>query len=585
MHRRFPLAPLLALVLAACSPSNGSEKKGGHPGMGMPPPEVLTTTVAAQSLPLGFEYVGQTAGSREVEVRARVPGIILKRNFTEGAPVKEGQSLYTIDPAQLEAAAARAEADVVAAQARLEQAKRNAARLKPLYAEKAVSQKENDDAVSAEEISAADLKAARARLIEAKLSLSYTKVEAPVSGVASRSLRSEGSLVGGPETLLTTVVQVDPIWVNFGIPDNEQARLQKERRCHLTLIAETSEGYHNLVRLVSAGYLDGYWYRPRVDLDQLAAHSRGIIALSGCLSGRVCRSLLDGDERGDGRRGTPALRVSPTTGTREARAELPNPKGVLRPGEFVRVILRGATRPNALTVPQRAVMEGPQGKFVYIVDENNTAQPRPIEVGEWAGDAWIINKGVQPGDRVIVEGLMRLGPGAPVRIAEAGSKPALVAALRTALYTPLAEVANRWNAAMGIDVRYPAEHEAYIERCHKAGQTKATPLMLQYSEGDYNCLHQDLYGEHVFPLQVTFLLSEAGHDFTGGEFVLTEQRPRMQSRAEVLTLERGGGVIFPVRHRPVKGSRGIYRVNTRHGVSRVRSGHRYTLGIIFHDAQ
>jgi len=163
--------------------------------------------------------------------------------------------------------------------------------------------------------------------------------------------------------------------------------------------------------------------------------------------------------------------------------------------------------------------------------------------------------------------------------------PALVAALRTALYTPLAEVANRWNAAMGIDVRYPAEHKAYIELCQKAGQTKATPLMLQYSEGDYNCLHQDLYGEHVFPLQVTFLLSEAGHDFTGGEFVLTEQRPRMQSRAEVLTLERGGGVIFPVRHRPVKGSRGVYRVNTRHGVSRVRSGHRYTLGIIFHDAQ
>jgi hypothetical protein len=163
--------------------------------------------------------------------------------------------------------------------------------------------------------------------------------------------------------------------------------------------------------------------------------------------------------------------------------------------------------------------------------------------------------------------------------------PDLVAALRTALYSPLAEIANRWNAAMGIDVRYPAEHAAYIDCCRKAGQTKATPLMLKYMEGDYNCLHQDLYGEHVFPLQVTFLLSEAGRDFTGGEFVLTEQRPRMQSRAEVLRLERGGGVIFPVHHRPVKGGRGIYRVNTRHGVSRVRSGHRYTLGIIFHDAQ
>src|SRR5881275_3746426 len=219
---------LLAFVLAACSPSNGSEKKGGHPGMGMPPPEVLTTTVTAQSLPLAFEYVGQTAGSREVEVRARVSGIILKRNFTEGAPVKEGQSLYTIDPAPFEAVAARAEADVVAAQARYEQAKRNAARLVPLYAEKAVSQKEHDDAVSGEEIGAADLKAARARLTEAKLNLSYTKVEAPVSGVASRSLRSEGSLAEGPQTLLTTVIQVDPIWVNFGIPDNEQAALTSE---------------------------------------------------------------------------------------------------------------------------------------------------------------------------------------------------------------------------------------------------------------------------------------------------------------------------------------------------------------------
>ena len=382
MHSRFPLAPLLALVLAACSPSNGSEKKGGHPGMGMPPPEVLTTTVAAQSLPLSFEYVGQTAGSREVEVRARVPGIILKRNFTEGAPVKEGQSLYTIDPAQLEAAAARAEADVVAAQARLEQAKRNAARLKPLYAEKAVSQKENDDAVSAEEISAADLKAARARLIEAKLSLSYTKVEAPVSGVASRSLRSEGSLVGGPETLLTTVMQVNPMWVNFGIPDNEQAQLSRDVQSGR--VALPKDGAFE----VALKLADGSIYE---------------------LAGKL--NFSD-------------VRVSPTTGTREARAELPNPKGVLRPGEFVRVILRGATRPNAITVPQRAVLEGPQGKFVYIVDENNTAQPRPIEVGEWAGDAWIINKGVKPGDRVIVEGLMRLGPGAPVRIAEAGAKPA-----------------------------------------------------------------------------------------------------------------------------------------------------------------
>jgi uncharacterized protein len=163
--------------------------------------------------------------------------------------------------------------------------------------------------------------------------------------------------------------------------------------------------------------------------------------------------------------------------------------------------------------------------------------------------------------------------------------PDLVAGLRTALYPPLAGIANRWNAAMKIGARFPAEHAAFLKRCHQAGQTRPTPLLLQYGQGDYNCLHQDLYGEHVFPLQVAFLLSEPGRDFTGGEFVLTEQRPRMQSRVEVAPLGRGDGIIFPVNHRPVEGSRGVYRVTMRHGVSRIRSGHRHTLGIIFHDAQ
>ena len=162
--------------------------------------------------------------------------------------------------------------------------------------------------------------------------------------------------------------------------------------------------------------------------------------------------------------------------------------------------------------------------------------------------------------------------------------PPVVAELRTALYRPLAAIANRWNEAMGIDVRYPAEHQAFVDRCHEAGQTKPTPLLLRYGPGDYNCLHQDLYGEHVFPLQVAFLLARPGVDFTGGEFVLTEQRPRMQSRAEVVSLEQGQGVIFPVHHRPVQGTRGVYRVNMRHGVSRLRTGRRHTLGIIFHDA-
>ena len=368
------------LALAACSPSDGQEKgKGGHggPGGGMPPPEVNVITVASKPLPVTFEYVGQTAGSREVEVRARVTGILLKRNFAEGAPVKQGQSLFTIDPAPYETALARAEADVSAAEARIEQAKRNAARLKPLYAEKAVSQKDYDDAVSAEAIGTADLKAAQARRAEARLSLGYTKVESPIGGVTSRAMRSEGSLVSGPDVLLTTVTQIDPIWVNFGIPDNEQARLQKEMQA-------------------------------------------GSLALPKDGRFEVGLLLADGSQYGKtGKLNFTDVRISPATGTRESRAEIANPDGVLRPGQFVRVQLRGAERPNAVAVPQRAVLEGPQGKFVYVVNEQSQAEARPVEAGEWSGDSWIITAGLKAGDRVITDGVMRLGPGAPVRIADA----------------------------------------------------------------------------------------------------------------------------------------------------------------------
>jgi membrane fusion protein, multidrug efflux system len=384
----------LVLLLGACG-GDGQDKGGkghGGPGGGMPPQEVNVATVQPQNLPVTFEYTAQTAGSREVEVRARVTGILLKRNFTEGGPVKQGQSLFTIDQAPFEAAAARAEADVAAAAARVEQAQRNAARLKPLYAEKAVSQKEYDDAVSAEAIGAADLKAARARLVEAKLNLSYTKVEAPVSGVTSRALVSEGTLVSGPNVLLTTVTQVDPMWVNFGIPDNEQARLQKEADAGRLKMPKNFE--------VELRFADGSTYPKKGKL-----------------------SFSD-------------VRISTVTGTREARAEVPNPEAQLRPGQFVRVILHGANRPNALAVPQRAVLDGPQGKFVYVVDDKGTAQPRPVEAGEWIGDRWVITGGLKGGELVIVDGLMKLGPGAPVKVAQ---KPAEKQVAEKAAEKPAAE--------------------------------------------------------------------------------------------------------------------------------------------------
>src|SRR5688572_14927007 len=371
---------LLAAVVAACGPSNGSEKGGGKGGPmgGMPPSEVAVVTAARETLPVSWEYAGQTVGSREVEVRARVTGILLSRNFKEGDRVKQGQSLFTIDPKPFEAALARAVADLAAVEARYEQAKRNAARLKPLYAEKAVSQKEHDDAVSAEMIGAADVKAAQARLTEAKLNLEYTKVEAPVSGITTRALPSEGTLISGPNVLLTSVVQVDPIWVNFGIPDNEQARIQRDAQAGVLKLPRNFE--------VELRLADGSIY----------AH----------------KGKLDFSD----------VRVSTQTGTREARAQLPNPDGFLHPGQFVRVILKGAMLPNAVTVPQRAVLEGPQGKFVYVVDEKSTAQPRPVEAGQWAGERWIITSGLNGGERVIVDGVMKIGPGAPVKVAE--PKPA-----------------------------------------------------------------------------------------------------------------------------------------------------------------
>jgi len=366
---------VLLVLLTACGP------KGGQHGGGFPPGVVAVKEVQPRTVNVEFEYPAQTAGSREVEVRARVTGILVKRNYTEGALVKAGQSLFQLDPAPYEAALARADADVAAAEARLGVASRNAKRYKPLFEAKAASQKDYDDVTSAEEVAAADLKGAKARLNEARLNLLWTHVEAPVSGVTSRSMKSEGSLISGPDALLTTVSQHDPIYVNFGISESEQLRLRGE---------------------VAAGKLvlpkDG-----RFDVT---------VKLE---NGKVYQApgkLTFNDSR-----------VSSTTGTTDARAELPNAAGELRPGQFVRAILKGAQRPNAITVPQRAVMEMPQGKLVYVLGAESKAEPRPVTVGDWVGDEWVIETGLKPGDKVIVDGLMKVYPGAQVQVGDPNAPP------------------------------------------------------------------------------------------------------------------------------------------------------------------
>lgn len=379
--------PILVLVLvaatalAACGQKEGGA--GGHGGGGgMPPAVVAVQEVQPRTIPVEFEYPAQTAGSREVEVRARVAGILLKRNYEEGSVVRPGQSLFSLDAAPFEAAAARAEADVAAAEARLNAAGRQARRTKPLFEARAASQKDYDDAVSAEEVTAADVKAARARLREARLNLEYTRVEAPVGGISSRALKSEGTLVSGPDVLLTTISQIDPVYVNFGLSEAEQSRLKQDAAAG-KLVLPKDNRFDVAIR-----FEDGRTYaRP------------GKLAFTD-------------------------VRVNNQTGTSDARAELPNPAGEVRPGQFVRVILKGAQRPNAIAVPQRAVMESPQGKMVYVLSPDSKAMPRPVTVGEWSGSDWIIAEGLKPGDKVIVDGLAKIFfPGAPVQVGDPNAPP------------------------------------------------------------------------------------------------------------------------------------------------------------------
>ena len=367
----------LTAALAACDNASGvSEPRRAAP-QGPPPADVTVQKVSPHDVPATWEYVGQTAGSRDIEVRARVAGILLKRNFDEGRAVRKGESLYQLDPAPFRAALRLADAEVAAAQARLEQAARRVKRVEPLWRDHAVSQREDDDAVSAEQIGRAELQGAQARRDDAALKLGYTRVEAPISGLAGRSQVSEGTLVSGPQVLLATVTQTDPIKLRFGIADTDQMRWRNEVAAgELKLPADSA--FDVEVRLA-----DGSVYA-----------RKGKLTFSD-------------------------TRVSGQTGTVEAEAEVANPDGVLKPGQFVRVRLLGAMRPAAIAVPTRAVLDGPQGKFVYVMSAGK-AMPKPVEVGDQVGETWIVTKGLAAGDDVIVDGIARIFfPGAPVRLAQA----------------------------------------------------------------------------------------------------------------------------------------------------------------------
>ena len=379
-HKHLFMPGLVAtamVLLSACS------KPAGGPAGGMPPAAVGVLKAAPADVAVDYEYVGQVAGSREVEVRARVNGTVERRLFAEGQPVKAGQPLYRLDDAPYKAQLAVAEAALAQTMARVKQAERDAARLKPLVESQSASQRDLDNALSALDIARADVKAAEARIAETRINLGYTDIRAPISGVAGRALKVEGSLAGsGEDSLLTTIAQMDPVYVNFGVGEAEYLRMKRE----------LAEGK---LRLLTGGY-------------------------------QVALLSSDGSPlKSTGRIDFQDYRTDAGTGSFGMRANVGNGYHELAPGQFVRVRLTGALRPQAIAVPQRAVLDGAQGKFVYVVSPGDkggfVALPRPVKVGEWVrlsgqdSNGWVIREGLKPGDDVIVDGTARIFfPGAPV---------------------------------------------------------------------------------------------------------------------------------------------------------------------------
>lgn len=384
MHAHTSIPVWFALVatfaLAGC---NGQAEEGGP--MAFPPPQVSVITITPVNLPIEREYIGQTKGSREVEIRPRVSGIIEQRLYEEGSVVEAGQALFQLDPKSYQAQVAAADAVLAHARANRSQTEREWNRLKPLAQDKVISRKALDDAQSAYELAQADIKAAEAALSEAKLQLEYTRVTAPIAGVAGLAEKVEGAVVTAATDRLTSLTVTDPMDVYFSASENEWL-LQQQENASGSLQTPTDSALSVKIRL-SDGRIPN---------------------ITGAINYKDAR-------------------IDPNTGTVAMRARLPNPDGQLKSGQFVRVLVSGASRPNAITVPQKAVLEGPQGKFVYVIGKGEADAPvaefRPVEVGEWTSNGgddrnWIILKGLNAGDQVILDNLIKVRPGAPVQIAE-----------------------------------------------------------------------------------------------------------------------------------------------------------------------
>ncbi|SFM87856.1 efflux RND transporter periplasmic adaptor subunit [Variovorax sp. OV329] len=344
-------------------------------------PEVSVLTVKAQTVPVTFQFVGQTESSQQVEIRARVNGFLEKRVYTEGSFVQPGQVLFRMDRKPFEADLQAAKGELAQQQARLTTARANLNRVKPLVADNALAAKDLDDATGQEQAAAAAVEAAKAKVAESTLNLGYTTIESPLAGLSSFAKVQDGAYVSAANSLLTYVARLDPMRVNFSLSENESLRLREE---------------------IAKGQLHA---APRDDYEVELVLADGSVFPA---HGRI--TFADAS-------------FSQETGTFLLRAELPNPKGTLRPGQFVRVNVLGFARPNSIVVPQRAVQQGPRGAFVWIIDKDNKAQLRPVEAGDWMGDQWLVGGGLKDGDRVVVDGFLRLAPGVPAKTKDVPAEP------------------------------------------------------------------------------------------------------------------------------------------------------------------